>query len=143
MLQIHLRSSEGLHDAELPRWIAAGRNPDLVHAVESVNHGREDSSVFYIPGLPGCRRNFEYVRRQRERLRYPHWSGAAAAEVVCRCLLRVCGCGVGGSGGGVQSPSAPTHRHLERDPAVLAEFVLCAVYRSLGGLVWSGLVVVI
>ena len=67
MLQIHLRSSEGLHDAELPRWIAAGRNPDLVHAVESVNHGREDSSVFYIPGLPGCRRNFEYVRRQRER----------------------------------------------------------------------------
>ena len=42
-------------------------HPDLVHAVESVNHGREDSSVFYIPGLPGCRRNLEYVRRQRER----------------------------------------------------------------------------
>jgi hypothetical protein len=40
---------------------------DLVHAVEPVHKGKEDSSVFYIPVLPATERNAQYVKRQRQR----------------------------------------------------------------------------
>jgi hypothetical protein len=39
---------------------------DLVHAVEHLHNGTEDSSVFYIPSFPATVRNVENVRRQRD-----------------------------------------------------------------------------
>ncbi|KAI8370501.1 uncharacterized protein BYT42DRAFT_582631 [Radiomyces spectabilis] len=39
---------------------------DLAHAVEPKNEMKSDSSVLYIPSTPICRRNSEYLRRQRD-----------------------------------------------------------------------------
>lgn len=41
-------------------------NGDVVHAVESRHGGAADSSVFYIPAVPACALNAQYLRRQRE-----------------------------------------------------------------------------
>ncbi|KAI8139285.1 hypothetical protein BJV82DRAFT_627891 [Fennellomyces sp. T-0311] len=38
---------------------------DQVHAVEAKNEAECDSSVLYIPSSPVCRRNSEYLKRQR------------------------------------------------------------------------------
>eukprot|EP00927_Polykrikos_kofoidii_P054010 TRINITY_DN48506_c0_g1_i1.p1 TRINITY_DN48506_c0_g1~~TRINITY_DN48506_c0_g1_i1.p1 ORF type:complete len:482 (-),score=53.13 TRINITY_DN48506_c0_g1_i1:135-1517(-) len=37
---------------------------DLIHAVEGAHGGTEDSSVFYIPALPLCRKNADYLQVQ-------------------------------------------------------------------------------
>lgn len=42
---------------------------DIVHAVEHLHNGTEDSSVFYIPSFPATRHNMDYVRRQRDHFR--------------------------------------------------------------------------
>eukprot|EP00413_Alexandrium_margalefii_P002325 CAMPEP_0204520622 /NCGR_PEP_ID=MMETSP0661-20131031/5358_1 /ASSEMBLY_ACC=CAM_ASM_000606 /TAXON_ID=109239 /ORGANISM="Alexandrium margalefi, Strain AMGDE01CS-322" /LENGTH=477 /DNA_ID=CAMNT_0051526189 /DNA_START=25 /DNA_END=1458 /DNA_ORIENTATION=- len=42
---------------------------DLVHAVEALHNGTEDSSVLYIPSFPATARNAAYVAQQRERFR--------------------------------------------------------------------------
>ena len=39
---------------------------DLVHAVDPVHIGENDSSVFYIPSVPLCGINVEYAFLQRE-----------------------------------------------------------------------------
>lgn len=39
---------------------------DVVHAVEGKHGGTSDSSVFYIPAIPGCRINAEHTKKQRE-----------------------------------------------------------------------------
>ena len=38
---------------------------DQVHAVEAKNEADCDSSVLYIPSAPVCRRNSEYLKKQR------------------------------------------------------------------------------
>jgi hypothetical protein len=37
---------------------------DVVHAVEKEHTGKGDSSVMYIPAVPSCPQNEEYVQRQ-------------------------------------------------------------------------------
>ncbi|KAF3992870.1 hypothetical protein FT663_00780 [Candidozyma haemuli var. vulneris] len=39
---------------------------DLIHAVDSVHQGTQDSSVFYIPSAPLCNINVKYAAVQRE-----------------------------------------------------------------------------
>lgn len=39
---------------------------DLIHSVEGSNGGTEDASVYYIPSIPLCRKNVEYLRKQAE-----------------------------------------------------------------------------
>ncbi|KAI8057548.1 uncharacterized protein B0P05DRAFT_559693 [Gilbertella persicaria] len=39
---------------------------DLVHSVESKHEGQVDSSVLYIPSVPLCRINSEYLKQQRD-----------------------------------------------------------------------------
>merc|ERR1719361_278792 len=39
-------------------------HPDLIHAAEGAHGGAEDSSVFYIPAMPLCAKNFAYLQRQ-------------------------------------------------------------------------------
>lgn len=39
---------------------------DLIHAVDPVHNGTNDSSVFYIPSVPLCPSNIEYAFLQRE-----------------------------------------------------------------------------
>ncbi|KAF5357951.1 hypothetical protein D9756_001184 [Leucocoprinus leucothites] len=39
---------------------------DLIHAVEDIHKGAEDSAVMYIPAVPFTAQNFDYVKRQRE-----------------------------------------------------------------------------
>ena len=38
---------------------------DVVHAVEKEHNGKGDSSVMYIPAMPSCAQNVDYVARQR------------------------------------------------------------------------------
>lgn len=40
---------------------------DLVHAVEGTHSGAEDASVLYIPSVPLCARNAEYIQMQAAR----------------------------------------------------------------------------
>lgn len=42
------------------------RHCDQVHAVEPKNDSQVDSSVLYIPSVPLCRINSEYILIQRE-----------------------------------------------------------------------------
>lgn len=35
-----------------------------MHAVEKEHNGKGDSSVMYIPAVPQCKQNMEYVKRQ-------------------------------------------------------------------------------
>jgi hypothetical protein len=39
---------------------------DVVHAVEKEHNGKADSSVMYIPAVPKCPQNDEYVARQAQ-----------------------------------------------------------------------------
>lgn len=38
---------------------------DLIHAVDSIHQGEQDSSVFYIPASPQCQMNIDYLVQQR------------------------------------------------------------------------------
>lgn len=39
---------------------------DSIHSVDAEHRGQSDSSVFYIPAVPLCRLNVEYLRGQRQ-----------------------------------------------------------------------------
>jgi peptidase E len=39
---------------------------DVVHAVEKEHTGKGDSSVMYIPAVPSCSQNKEYIAKQAE-----------------------------------------------------------------------------
>ncbi|KAF3180646.1 hypothetical protein TWF106_006390 [Orbilia oligospora] len=39
---------------------------DTIHAVDPVHNGTEDASVFYIPVVPKCGLNEEYIQKQKE-----------------------------------------------------------------------------
>ena len=60
---------------------------DLVHAVEGTHGGAEDASVYYVPALPLCVKNAQYLYRQAR-----HFAGGKTppdfppnhAEVPCR-----------------------------------------------------------
>jgi len=39
---------------------------DVVHAVEKEHNGKGDSSVMYIPAVPKCPQNDDYVARQAQ-----------------------------------------------------------------------------
>ncbi|KAK6354107.1 hypothetical protein TWF730_008525 [Orbilia blumenaviensis] len=39
---------------------------DTIHAVDPLHNGKEDASVFYIPVVPKCRLNEEYIQQQKE-----------------------------------------------------------------------------
>ena len=48
-----------VHPGDMVFWQA-----DVVHAVEKEHHGSGDSSVMYIPAVPKCPQNDEYVAKQ-------------------------------------------------------------------------------
>lgn len=50
-----------VHPGDMVFWQA-----DVVHAVEKEHNGPGDSSVMYIPAVPTCPQNTEYVARQAE-----------------------------------------------------------------------------
>lgn len=39
---------------------------DVCHAVEKEHNGTNDASVMYIPAVPTCRQNVQYVRAQAD-----------------------------------------------------------------------------
>jgi hypothetical protein len=50
-----------VHPGDMVFWQA-----DVVHAVEKEHNGSGDSSVMYIPAVPKCPQNEDYVKRQAE-----------------------------------------------------------------------------
>ena len=52
-------SVPAVHPGDMVFWQA-----DVVHAVEKEHNGKGDSSVMYIPAVPKCPQNDEYVAKQ-------------------------------------------------------------------------------
>ena len=54
-------SGPQVHPGDMVFWQA-----DVVHAVEKEHNGTHDSSVMYIPAVPRCPQNDEYVSKQAQ-----------------------------------------------------------------------------
>jgi Protein of unknown function (DUF1479) len=55
-----------VHPGDMVFW-----HCDAIHSVEQEHSGKGDSSVMYIPAVPRCKQNEDYVKRQAENF----WKG--------------------------------------------------------------------